>query len=105
MVPADQAVQKIQPPASAGYEGLLFPPEQSAKIQKPKSLKASVNSNSNFPIFWRITPKGQREGSHAKAPRLSAAEPQPNPSGKHRAAEIVVGVYEKNNHCSDRCSH
>jgi hypothetical protein len=58
-----QAVQKIQPPASAGYEGLLFPPEQSAKIQKAKSLKASVNSNGNFPIFWRITPRPARNAS------------------------------------------
>jgi len=24
--------EKVQPPASAGYEGLLFPPEQSEKI-------------------------------------------------------------------------
>jgi hypothetical protein len=26
--------KKVQPPASAGYEGLLFPPEQSVKIYK-----------------------------------------------------------------------
>ena len=27
-------VKKVQPPVSAGYEGLLFPPEQSVKIDK-----------------------------------------------------------------------
>jgi hypothetical protein len=24
--------KKVQPPVSAGYEGLLFPPEQSVKV-------------------------------------------------------------------------
>jgi hypothetical protein len=28
----DEGPKKIQPPVSAGYEGLLFPPEQSEKI-------------------------------------------------------------------------
>jgi hypothetical protein len=27
--------KKVQPPVSAGYEGLLFPPEQSVKINHP----------------------------------------------------------------------
>jgi hypothetical protein len=26
--------EKVQPPVSAGYEGLLFPPEQSVKIDE-----------------------------------------------------------------------
>ena len=40
--------KKIQPPASAGYEGLLFPPEQSEKIFSAYWPKSEAISNNLF---------------------------------------------------------
>ena len=42
---SDSLLEKIQPPVSAGYEGLLFPPEQSEKILMLQLLKIQVISN------------------------------------------------------------
>src|SRR6516164_219519 len=43
--------EKVQPPASAGYEGLLFPPEQSVKVTGKSFLKQALISNTNFKIL------------------------------------------------------
>jgi hypothetical protein len=63
------------------------------KLQRP----AKRNAKTRFaPMVFSIpsaregakrdlTLRRKRKGSHAKTPRLSAAEPQPNRSGKHRA--------------------
>jgi hypothetical protein len=43
--------EKVQPPVSAGYEGLLFPPEQSVKVTGKSFLKQALISNTNFKIL------------------------------------------------------
>src|ERR1700751_1919892 len=44
--------EKVQPPASAGYEGLLFPPEQSVKFTEPIIPQAHAYFKYKFSRFY-----------------------------------------------------